>query len=139
MTIAIRYDSKTGNTRRLAQAMADALNTAAEPVSTPLPGHVDLLLLGSSVYAAGASEEIKQFILKLTPAQVGRVACFGTAALLPSTYPQVSRLLRKQGVAVDEKEFHCRGQFHFMHRGKPDESDLSAAREFAKAVAGDKA
>ena len=106
-------------------------------MSTPLPGHVDLLLLGSSVYAADASEEIKQFILKLTPAQVGRVACFGTAALLSSTYPQVSRLLRKQGVAVEQEEFHCRGQFHFMHRGKPDENDLNAARQFAKRVAGD--
>ena len=137
MTIAIRYDSKTGNTRRLAQAMAEALNTTAETVSAPLPEHVDVLLLGSSVYAAGASEEIKQFIARLNPAQVGRVVCFGTAALLPSTYPQVSKLLRKQGVAVEQEEFHCRGQFHFMHRGKPDENDLNAARQFAKRVAGD--
>ena len=138
MTIAIRYDSKTGNTRRLAQAMAEALNEHAETVDQPLPGQVDVLFLGSSVYAAGASEEIKRFIAGLDKAQVGRVVCFGTAALLPSTYPQVSKLLRQRGIAVDEREFHCRGQFHFMHRGKPDESDLAAARQFAKQTAGEK-
>lgn len=132
MMIAVRYDSKTGNTKRLADALAAALGIRAETVDIPLPGKVDLLFLGSSVYAAGASAEVKKFIAGLNPSQVGTVACFGTAALLPSTYAQVSKLLREKGIDVQADEFHCRGQFHFMHRGRPDENDLMRVKQFAK-------
>ncbi len=137
MMIAIRYDSKTGNTKKLADAIAAALHVPVLTVDQPLPGHVDLLFLGSSVYAAGASAEVKQFISGLEQGKVDRVACFGTAALLPSTYRQVSRLLHQQGIPVDGREFHCRGQYHFMHKGKPDEDDLKNAAQFAKELAGD--
>ena len=137
MSIAIRYDSKTGNTKKLAEAIGDALGLPALTVDQPLPAPVDLLFLGSSVYAAGASEEVKRFIASLNKGQVGRVACFSTAALLPSTYRQVARLLEKRGIPVDKREFHCRGQFKRMHRGRPDAADLENAQKFAKELAGD--
>ena len=138
MMIAVRYDSKTGNTKRLADAIASALGVRAEMVDIPLPGKVDVLFLGSAVYAAGVSQDVRDFINHLSAEQVGAVACFSTAALLPSTFAQVSRLLRARGINVLEKEFHCRGQFHFMHKGKPDDEDLARARQFAKSSAGEK-
>ncbi len=138
MMVAIRYDSKTGNTKKLAQAIGEALHVPALTVDQPLPGHVDLLFLGSSVYAAGASPEVKQFISGLEKGNVDRVACFSTAALLPSTYGQVSRLLRQRGIPVDSREFHCRGQYHMLHKGKPDGADLENVRKFAKELAGEK-
>ena len=139
MKIAVVYDSMTGNTKKLAQAIADALGVQARNTDEKLTGPVDLLFLGSSVYAAGASEKIKRFIAGLDKEQVKSVACFSTAALLPSTYKQVSRLLRDKGIDVKTDEFHCRGQFHFMHKGKPDENDLKQAADFARRVAGEKA
>ncbi|MBR1585371.1 MAG: flavodoxin [Clostridia bacterium] len=138
MTIAIRYDSKTGNTKKLADAIAQAVGAPACLVDQPLTEKADVLFLGSSVYAAGASEEIKRFIAGLDAGKVGAVACFSTAALLPSTYGQVSRLLKEKGIRVLQDEFHCRGQFHFMHKGKPDEEDLKAAAAFARRVTGDR-
>ena len=137
MTIAVRYDSKTGNTKKLADAIAEAVGVKAEHVSKPLVGKVDLLFLGSSVYAAGASQEIKDFIAGLNRESAGAVACFSTAALLPSTYGQVSRLLKDRGLSVLADEFHCRGQFHFMHKGKPDDKDLKSAADFARRLAGE--
>ena len=139
MMVAIRYDSKTGNTKKLAQAIGEALHVPALTVDQPLPEHVDLLFLGSSVYAAGASAEVKQFIAGLEEGKVDRVACFSTAALLPSTYAQVSRLLRQRGIPVDSREFHCRGQYHVLHKGRPDENDLTSVRQFAIELAGEKA
>ena len=138
MIIAIRYDSKTGYTKKLAEAIGQALGVPALTVDQPLPERVDLLFLGSSVYAAGASSEVKQFIAGLNGEKVGKAACFSTAALLPSTYGQVSRLMRQRGVTVDSREFHCRGQFKMMHRGRPDENDLENARKFARELAGDR-
>jgi len=37
---------------------------------------------------------------------------------------------------MDEREFHCKGEFKGVHKGKPDENDLKAAVEFARKVIG---
>ena len=42
----------------------------------------------------------------------------------------------KAGIPMDEREFHCKGEFKGIHKGKPDESDLNAAAEFARKVLG---
>jgi hypothetical protein len=105
----------------------------ARDVSTPLNEPVDLLFLGSSVYAAGVDAEIKRFLAELH-APVGKVVNFSTAALLPSTYKQVKKLAESRGLSMAEEEFHCRGSFKGMHKGRPDAKDLAAASAFAKAV-----
>ena len=38
----------------------------------------------------------------------------------------------KAGIAMDEKEFHCRGEFKGIHKGRPNGSDIAAAVEFVK-------
>ena len=39
---------------------------------------------------------------------------------------------RTVGIEMDEREFHCRGEFKGIHKGRPDENDLKVAAEFAK-------
>lgn len=131
MTTAIRYYTQTGNTKKLADAIAETVGVRAEDVSVPLEGYTDILFLGSSVYAAGIDPKVKEFIRTLKPENVGRVVCFSTAALLPSTYKQVSGLLKKQGVAVSDKEFHCRGRFLQVHKDRPNAQDIKAVKKFA--------
>ena len=53
MKVAVRYYTQTGNTRKLCDAIASALGVEAKSVEAPLEEAVDLLFLGSSVYAAG--------------------------------------------------------------------------------------
>ena len=62
MKIAIRYYTKSGNTKKLADAIGNQLNVEVLTVKTPLTEKVDVLFLGSSVYAAGVDESIKSFI-----------------------------------------------------------------------------
>ena len=131
MKIAVRYYSKTGNTKKLAEAIAKVAGVPALPLSAPLTEPVDLLFLGSSVYAAGVAREVRDFIASLDCARVDEVVCFSTAALLPSTYAQVSKLLAERNIPVCTEEFHCRGQFQFLHRGKPDQEDLTRVQAFA--------
>ncbi len=33
-----------------------------------------------------------------------------------------------------EKEFHCKGEFKGLHKGRPNDEDLKAAAEFAKEI-----
>ncbi len=131
MTTAIRYYSKTGNTKKLADAIGQAVGTSAETVSLPITEPVDILFLGSSVYAAGVDSEIKRFIASLDNTKVKKVVCFSSAALLPSTYKQVKQLLEDKGIPVDEREFHCRGSFKMLHKGKPNAEDLKEVQTFA--------
>ena len=57
---------------------------------------------------------------------------FGSAAMLNSTYKKVKAVAEKAGIAMDEKEFHCKGEFKGIHKGRPNENDLKDAIEFAK-------
>ncbi len=131
MKFAVRYYTKSGNTKKLADEIARELNVEALDVSNKLTEDVDYLFLGSSVYAAGVDEEIKSFI-KNPGSKIGQIVNFSTAALLPSTYKQVSKLCTAAGLKVSDKEFHCRGSFGALHKSHPNAEDLKNAAEFAK-------
>ena len=136
MKIAVRYYTKTGNTKRLAEAIGKALGVEALPISTPVTEPVDLLFLGNSYYAFSIDPEVRNFIRSLDKNKVGKIVNFGSAAMLNSTYKKVKAEAEKAGIQMDEREFHCRGEFKGIHKGKPDESDLKAAAEFAKKIVG---
>lgn len=132
MTYAVRYYTKTGNTKRLAEAVGKELGVEALPLSEGINEKVDILFLGNSYYAFNIDPEVKQFIASLNKDQVGKIVNFGSAAMLNSTYKKVKAEADKVGIPMDEREFHCRGEFKGIHKGKPDESDLKAAGEFAR-------
>lgn len=133
MKIAIRYYTKTGNTKKLAEAISSAIGVEAKTVDEPLPEDVDILFLGSAVYAAGIDAKIKDFIKNIN-VNVGEVVNFSSAALIESTYKQVKKEVEAKGLKMSEDEFHCRGAFKFVHRGKPDDNDLKNVQEFAKRI-----
>ena len=136
MKYAVRYYTKTGNTKRLAEAIAAELGVEALPISEPIKEYVDVLLLGNSYYAFSIDPEVRAFIRKLDKKLVGSIANFGSAAMMNSTYRKVKAVADKAGIPMDEREFHCKGQFKNMHKGKPDESYLKAAAEFARKIVG---
>lgn len=132
MTFAVRYYTKTGNTKRLAQAMAEVLGVEALPISEPVNEAVDYLFLGNSYYAFNIDPEVKEFVGSLDKKLVGKIVNFGSAAMLNSTYKKVKAEADKVGIPMDEKEFHCKGEFKGVHKGRPNDSDVKAAAEFAK-------
>ncbi len=136
MKIAVRYYTKTGNTKRLAEAIAKAVGAEALPISTPVTEPVDILFLGNSYYAFTIDPEVRQFVASLEREKVGKIVNFGSAAMMNSTYKKVKAVADKAGIPMDEREFHCKGQFKGVHKGKPDESDLKAAAEFALKIVG---
>ena len=134
MKVAVRYYIKTGNTKRLAEAVANAVGVEALPVSVPVEEAVDILFLGNSYYAFSIDPEVRSFIRGLDKNKVGKIVNFGSAAMLNSTYKNVRAEADKVGVPMDEREFHCKGEFKGVHKGKPDEKDLKAAAEFARKI-----
>ena len=136
MKIAVRYYTKTGNTKRLAQAIAEAVGAEALPISTPVSEPVDILFLGNSYYAFSIDPEVRAFVMGLDKNKVAKIVNFGSAAMLNSTYKKVKAEAEKVGIPMDEREFHCKGEFKGIHKGKPDEADLKAAAEFARKIVG---
>ena len=133
MKVAIRYYTKTGNTKKLAEAIGNAINVEPKTVDEPLSEDVDILFLGSAVYAAGIDNKIKKF-LKNINVNIGEIVNFSSAALIKSTYKQVKSEAEKNGLKMSDDEFHCRGAFKLVHRGRPNDDDLKDAGKFAKRI-----
>ena len=135
MKIAVRYYTKTGNTKRLAEAIAAAVGAEALPISTPVAEPVDILFLGNSYYAFSIDPEVRSFLQTLDKDKVGRIVNFGSAAMLNSTWKKVKVEADKRGIPMDQREFHCKGEFKGVHKGRPNDEDLKAAAAFGKKIA----
>ena len=134
MKIAVRYYTKTGNTKRLAEAVAEVLGVEAFPITEPVSEPVDLLLLGNSYYAFSIDPEVRAFVRSLDKNMVSRIANFGTAAMMNSTWKKVKAEADKLGIPMVSSEFHCKGEFRGAHKGRPNSDDLAAAAAWAKTL-----
>lgn len=132
MNYAVRYYTKTGNTKRLAEAVAKELGVEALPISAPVDEKVDYLFLGNSYYAFNIDPEVRAFVASLDKNKVGKIVNFGSAAMLNSTYKKVKEAADKVGIPMDEKEFHCRGEFKGIHKGRPNENDIADIVKFVQ-------
>ena len=132
MKIAVRYYTKTGNTKRLAEAVAEAVGTDALPITEPVIEKTDILFLGNSYYAFSIDPEVREYIRSLDKEKIGKIVNFGSAAMLNSTWKKVKAEADRVGIPMDEREFHCKGEFKSLHKGRPNEEDLQAAAAFAK-------
>jgi len=129
--VAVRYFSKSGNTKKLADEIAKTVGCKAEQIPAPVNEKVDILFLGASVYWGGISSEVKEYIQTLDKANIGRVVVFSTSALAERAFPQIQKKLQSCGIQVESRNFYCRGEFTALHKGRPNQEDLNAAMKFA--------
>ena len=133
MKYAIRFYTRSGNTKKLADAVAKVVSVEAKDVTVPLDEKVDILFLGCSYYAFDVDEAVKKFIVG-NKDKIGKIVCFGTSAMMKSMKKPVSKVADTVGVAVAHEEFHCRGQFGKIHKGRPNAADLKEISAFAKKI-----
>lgn len=129
MKIAVRYQSKSGNTRQVAGAIANAVGVTPMDVSVPLGEDVDILFIGGGVYAGKCDDSIVKF-LKSCHVKIGMVYCFSTSSTFSTILHSVKKVCDEKGIPVSEKEFHCPGSFLLLHRGRPNKEDLRKADIF---------
>lgn len=133
MKVSVRFYTRSGNTEKLAEAIAKAIGVSAENVSVPLEDKVDVLFLGCSYYAFDVDENVKKFI-KENRDKIGKIICFGTSAMMKSVYKPMKKVAEEYGVDIAKEDFHCRGSFGPMHKGRPNMDDLNNAKVFAKRI-----
>jgi len=129
------YYSKTGNTRRIAEAVARGAGARCLPVESAGEIGDELLFVGTPVHFFGPSKPILRF-LRGRDWSGKRVALFCTYAGLGN-----KRTLRKMRREVERRggkvvgEFSCKGRFRFLGKGRPTSEDEKRAEEFGKTVA----
>ena len=133
MNIAVRFYTRSGNTEKLANVIAAAASVEAQDVRFPLTEKADILFLGCSYYAFDADESVKKFIIENRD-NIGKIVCFGTSAMMKSMKKTIKKTADAVGVAVSDDEFHCRGQFGNIHKGRPNETDLANVIAFTKNI-----
>jgi flavodoxin len=133
MNSGVVYFSRTGNTKKLAEAIAGTAGcTAADISAFDATGTFDILFIGSAVYGGKLEPEFSQFIENLNSAKVKRAALFTTYAFGESASVMIKALLKEKGIDFDDTVYTCRGRFLFFNRKRPDGSDLEGAKKFAE-------
>lgn len=134
MNIEVRYYSKSGNTKKLANAIAKQADVQAKSINENVQGDVDILFLGTGVYAFDIDPELKEYITTLNPANIKTVVVFSTAAIVKSAYEKTKQYLETQGLNVSDQEYHCPGHYKFLRKDRPNTDDIEGAEQFAKSI-----
>ena len=132
MKIAVRYHSRFGHSRLMAEQIKDLVGVEPASVETPLAEPVDLLILGAGVFLGKVDSKVEAFVKTLTPELVKEVVCFGSSAIIKSPVPQMRAMLERQGIKVSQSEFSCRGAMGPVHGGHPNDEDINNFRNFVK-------
>ena len=137
MSASVRYQSTTGNTKKVASAIARAAGCEAEPVAgTAVSEPVDVLFLGAAVHGGAVDPSVSAFIAGLDPTLVSRVALFSTGfeESRGKATDIMRDLLTSRGISVADACYFCKGRFVLFNRTHPDAADLKAAEEFARSI-----
>ena len=113
MRIDVRYYSKNGGTKKLAEAIAKAVG------------------LGASVYGGKPDPAVTKFIAD-NARNIGKIVVFGSACTGKSTFPAIKSAAAGQAVKTAEMFFQCKGQWLFFNKGRPNDQDCADAADFAR-------
>jgi flavodoxin len=130
MKCAVRYYSRSGNTRLLAEAIADELGVeavSADSSDATISGHIDVLFIGGALYAYGLDKKLVSYSRTLDGDMVGRAVLFSTTWLSKHSFDLMRKELEARGIAVAERTFYA--------KNKPSAERLKEAKAFADDMA----
>jgi len=139
MTIAVRYQSRGGNTKVVAETIATAAGVKAEPISVPLEEAVDILFIGGGVYAWDIDKSLISYLENLSPEIVKSAAVFTTAGGMDKT-GRISAILSEKGIAICKEtlpvKMFLRNHTALGGKGQIELSDkkVSSINDFVKKI-----
>ena len=131
--IVVLVDSRGGNTRKVADAIAGELGVTVGDLAAALPDDAQTLFLGSGTYGGRPGEAMTTFIGSGTFTG-RRVALFGTSASPDGSGKMMAVMadaLQQKGATIIGR-YGCRGRFLVLNWSHPDNIDLDNARKFAR-------
>jgi flavodoxin len=132
MKVAVRYQSRSGNTKKVADAVAKAAGVQALDVENPLAEPADVLFLGGAIYAGGLHGKLKKFIKGLREGAIGKIVLFSTAMGPKNIGPKVEALLKGKNIPVEADELHIRSGELLAEDPQQYDAAMEKAARFAK-------
>ncbi len=127
MKIAVRYYSRSGNTKAVAEAIAKAAGVSAlsvEQKNAAITEPADVLFIGGALYAYGIDNNMKDYLKSLKKEDTKKAVVFSTSWLSKHAIDLIKSGLSEAGIPVSDEFFYV--------RGKPKDAQLKEAAAFAK-------
>ena len=127
MSTEVRYCSRSGNTKAVAEAIAKAAGVEAVSVDSAeaaIKEPTDILFIGGALYAYGLDKRMKAYLKTLKKEDVKKAVVFSTSAISKHSIDLIKKGLAEAGIPVEEESFYV--------KSKPGDDQLKAAAEFAK-------
>jgi len=133
--IEVVYFSRSGNTRKVAEIIAEELGVTAKDVKTAgiLPPDA-FIFMGSGCYGAVLANGLVKF-MEDNRFNGRKIALFTTSAFGSlSELALMKKQITNKGADIIDS-FSCYGQLLLAKKGHPTQKELDNARKFAKQVA----
>ena len=132
MKYAVRYLSKLGHTKDIANAIAEALEIDAISIidENKLSEHVQILFLGGAPYANVMDPKLKEYAANLKKEDVEEAILFTTSNWSRRTVKSLKKILRNNGIIVRDNYFYA----HMLNI----KNRIPAAKKFAMEIIGEK-
>lgn len=125
MKAAVRYFSRSGNTKIAAEAIGRAAGVKAVSIDSPEAANdteTDVLFIGGALYAYGIDAHLKSYIASLQKEKVKLAVVFSTSWISKHAIDLIRSGLEKQGIRVADETLYF--------RGKPGEKQQQEAAAF---------
>lgn len=125
--VAVRYYSKSGNTKLLAEAIgkgAGVIPISVDQDSAKITENIDVLFIGGALYAYGLDKVMNEYLSGIDGNKVKKVVVFSTSWISKHSIDLIKKALVEKGIEVADETCYV--------RNKPNEKQLAEAEAFAK-------
>lgn len=125
--VAVRYYSKSGNTKLLAEAIgkgAGVIPISVDEDSAKITENIDVLFIGGALYAYGLDKVMNEYLAGIDGSKVKKAVVFSTSWISKHSIDLIKKALVAKGIEVADETCYV--------RNKPNEKQMVEAEVFAK-------
>lgn len=125
--VAVRYYSKSGNTKLLAEAIgkgAGVIPISVDEDSAKITEDIDVLFIGGALYAYGLDKVMNEYLAGIDGSKVKKAVVFSTSWISKHSIDLIKKALVEKGIEVADETCYV--------RNKPNEKQMAEAEAFAK-------
>lgn len=111
MKVAIRYQSRGGNVKAMAEALARGTGVEAIPFDEPrgqITEHVDLLFIGCALYNFQLDKDFKEYLKNLPEGLIDEAICFGSSMLTRRPIYLMQDYLKRKNIPISKQAIYSR-------------------------------
>lgn len=113
MSVAVRYYSRSGNTKKVAEYIAEVAGVDAVSVDAKdaaLTEKADVLFIGGALYAYGIDDNLKKYLQTLSGDKVGKAVVFSTSWLSKHALDLIKKELADRGIQVESDTLYFKSK-----------------------------